>query len=74
MRRQMAPAVLLVAWIRICSRGPAAELMTSSMLPATKSRTMRKMAPVNVPMPTQMTMILGPSRAALGISGLIMSI
>lgn len=35
---------------------------------------MRKMAPVKVPMPTQMTMILGPSRAALGISGLEISI
>jgi hypothetical protein len=68
MRRQIAPAVLLVALRNICSRGPAAELITSSMLPATKSRTIRKIAPVKVPMPTQMTIILGPSMAALGIS------
>jgi hypothetical protein len=70
MRRQIPPAMLFVACIKICSKGPAAELMTSSILPATKSRTMRKMAPVKVPMPTQMTMILGPSKAALGISDL----
>ncbi len=31
------------------------------------------MAPVKVPMPTQMTMILGPSRAALGISGWVLA-
>lgn len=45
--------------------------MTWSMLPATKSRTIRKMHPVTVPMPTQETMILGPSIEAFGTSALV---
>lgn len=66
--RQMAPALLLVAFLRICRRGPAAELITSSMLPATKSKTTRKMVPVTVPIQTQPIMILGPTIEARGIS------
>jgi hypothetical protein len=42
--------------------------VTCSILPATKSRTMRKIEPVTVPIPTQDTMILGPSIEALGTS------
>lgn len=68
MSRQMAPALLLVAFLRICRRGPAAELITSSMLPATKSSTIRKMVPVTVPIQTQPIMILGPTTEARGIS------
>lgn len=71
MSRQMAPALLLVAFLRICKRGPADDLITSSMLPATKSRTIRKMVPVTVPMPTQPIIILGPTTGALGISVMV---
>lgn len=67
----MAPALVFVEWIKIWRSGPADELMTSSMFPATKRRTIRKIAPVKVPMPTQITMIFGPSTAACGISGSI---
>lgn len=65
----MEPGLLLVAWKKIWSRGPAADSITSSMGPATSSRTVRKMNPVKVPMPTQAIMIFGPSTEALGISG-----
>lgn len=52
-KRQIAPAWFLVALSRIWSKGPAEEEIISSMLPGTKRRTMRKIAPVNVPMQTQ---------------------
>jgi hypothetical protein len=68
MSRQMAPALLLVAFLRICRRGPADELITSLMLPATKSKQIRKMVPVTVPIQTQPIMILGPTTEARGIS------
>lgn len=51
--RQIAPALFLVVSIRIWRRGPAEELATLSMSPATNKRTIRKIEPVNVPMPTQ---------------------
>lgn len=66
--RQIAPALFFVASMRIWRRGPAAELATWSMSPATKSRTIKKTEPVNVPMPTQDIMIFGPSMEALGTS------
>jgi len=69
MIRQIAPALFLVALNKICNRGPAEELMTSSMFPATKSSTVRKTKPVNVPMATHPIITFGPSTAALGISG-----
>lgn len=67
-RRQIAPALFLVASMRICRRGPAAEVVTWFMSPATNSRTIKKMAPVTVPIPTHATMIFGPSTDALGTS------
>lgn len=67
-KRQIAPALLLVASMRICSRGPAADVVTFSMFPATNRRTIKKMDPVTVPIPTQETMIFGPSTSALGTS------
>lgn len=66
--RQIAPAVFFVACRKICNSGPALELMTSSMSPATKSSTMRNTAPVKVPIPTQETMILGPRTEGWGTS------
>lgn len=68
MSRHIAPAVFWVAWRRICSRGPAFELTTSVMSPATKSRTIRKTEPVKVPIPTQVNMTLGPLTDGFGIS------
>lgn len=68
MRRQTAPALLLVAFLRICSSGPAGDLATSSRSPATKRSTIRKRDPVTVPIPTHETMILGPWTEGLGIS------
>ena len=53
MRRQTVPALLPVAVSRICPRGPRGELMIVLTLPPTKSRHMRKMKPVNMPMRTQ---------------------
>jgi hypothetical protein len=38
------------------------------MLPATKSKQIRKMVPVTVPIQTQPIMILGPTTEARGIS------
>lgn len=67
-KRQIAPALLFVACIRICKRGPADDLIMSSIGPATKSRTTRKTAPVKTPIPTHMIMILGPSLEGFGIS------
>lgn len=67
--RQIAPARFWVEWMRICKRG-ADELITVSISPATNSRTMRKMVPVTMPIPTQDIMILGPSLRGLGISTL----
>ena len=64
----MAPTLLLVASIRIWRRGPAADVATWSMLPATKSRTIRKIHPVKVQIPTQETMIFGPSTEGFGTS------
>lgn len=66
--KQIAPAVFLVASIKICRSGPAAEVVIVSMSPATKSKTIRKMAPVKVPIPTQETIILGPSIDGFGTS------
>lgn len=68
MRRQIAPALFAVAFLRICRSGPAADLITPSTSPQTKSRTIRKMVPVTVPMRTQPTIILGPSTEGFGIS------
>lgn len=67
-KRQIPPTLLLVASTRICRSGPAAEVVTVSMFPATKRRTIKKIEPVNTPMPTQVTMIFGPSMSALGTS------
>jgi len=64
------PALLPVAWYRMLPSGPAVELITSSRGPATNSRQLRKMKPVNTPMATQYIMILGPSSAAFGISSI----
>lgn len=68
MRRQIAPALLLVPFFRICKSGPAAELMTWLISPATKSSTTKKTDPVNTPIRTQVIMILGPCLEGLGIS------
>lgn len=68
MRRQVAPALLWVAFFRIARRGPADELMMFSMSPATKRRTIKKMKPVTVPITTHAIIILGPSTEGLGIS------
>ncbi|KAL9578761.1 MAG: hypothetical protein Q9212_005512 [Teloschistes hypoglaucus] len=67
-RSMMEPVRLFVAWKKMCSKGPAGDSMTSSIGPATSRRTMRKMKPVKVPMPTQAIMIRGPSTVGLGIS------
>ena len=67
-RRHIAPALLLVAFLRICKSGPAAEFITKLTSPQTKSRTTRKIVPVKVPITTEPTMILGPSVLGLGIS------
>ncbi len=69
-RRQMEPALLLVALENICRRGPAEELMTSSIFPETNKSTMRNIKPVKTPMATHAIMILGPSTAAFGISSM----
>ena len=66
--RQIAPALLLVAFLMIASSGVAADLMTVSISGETKRRTTRKIVPVTVPMITQPIMILGPSTDGLGIS------
>lgn len=57
-----------VAFFRIARSGVAGESMILKILPATKSKTTRKIEPVTVPIPTQAIMILGPSTEALGIS------
>lgn len=67
-KRQIAPALLDVAFFRIARSGVAAESMILLISPATKSSTIRKIAPVTVPIPTQAIMILGPSTEGLGIS------
>ncbi|KAL8683454.1 MAG: hypothetical protein Q9186_000609 [Xanthomendoza sp. 1 TL-2023] len=68
-RRSMMDAVrLFVALKKMWSKGPASDSMTSSTGPATKRRTMRKMKPVKVPIPTQAIMIRGPSTVGFGIS------
>lgn len=67
-KRHIAPVLLLVASIKICRRGPAEEVATISMFPATNRRIIKKIEPVNTPMPTQLTMIFGPSISALGTS------
>lgn len=67
-RRQIAPALLFVAFLRMARRGPAEELITLSRSAATKSSTTRKIEPVTVPIMTQPIMILGPSMEGLGIS------
>lgn len=67
-KRQIPPALLFVASKRICSRGPAVELATFSIFPATNRRTIKKIEPVATPIPTQVTMIFGPSMSALGTS------
>lgn len=66
--KQMAPALLRVAFFRIARRGVAAELIVSLILPVTRSKQMRKIAPVTVPIPTQAIIILGPSMEGFGIS------
>jgi hypothetical protein len=71
-KRQMAPALLLVASMRICKRGPAADVVTCSMFPATNRRTIKNMEPVTVPMPTQETIIFGPSISAFGTSEFVL--
>lgn len=68
MRRQIDPALLPVASWKICRRGVAADSMTRLMSPATKSKTMRKINPVKIPMPTHPIMILGPTTEGFGIS------
>lgn len=72
--RQTAPALLPVASRRICNSGPADELITELMSPATKSSTTRKIVPVTVPIMTHVIIIVGPCRAALGISGSLISV
>lgn len=71
-KRQIPPALLLVASIRICRSGPAAEVATFSMFPATNRRTIKNIEPVNTPIPTQVTMIFGPSMSAFGTSKNVM--
>lgn len=51
--RQMAPALLEVAFFNIARSGVAAESMILLISPATKSRTTRNIVPVTVPIPTQ---------------------
>lgn len=68
MSKQIAPALLLVAFFKICRSGPAADEVTESRSPATNRSIMRKMVPVKVPMPMHDIMILGPSTEAFGIS------
>lgn len=60
---------MLVACLKIASNGPAEELMMVSMSPATKSRTIKKIEPVTIPITTQPIMIRGPTTEGLGISG-----
>lgn len=67
-RRQMAPALLWVAFFKIAKSGPAEDSLMAVMSPATKSRTIRKMNPVIVPIATHAIIILGPSTEGLGIS------
>lgn len=69
--RQIAPALFCVALCRIARRGPAEDSIISLMLPATNSRTTRKIVPVTVPIPTQAIMILGPSTDGFGISSIM---
>lgn len=64
----MAPALLWVAFFKIAKRGPAEDEIMLSMSPATKSKTIRKINPVTVPMATHAIIILGPSTEGLGIS------
>lgn len=66
--KQMAPALLWVAFFKMARRGVAADSMILLISPATKSKQTRKITPVTVPMPTQAIMILGPSIEGLGIS------
>ena len=68
--RHTAPALDPVALYKICKSGPAVEDITPSMSPATKSKMTRKMNPVETPIPTQATIILGPTIAAPGISSI----
>jgi len=51
--KQTEPARELVASKMICRIGPAGELMTSSIGPATNKRHIRKTNPVKVPIQTQ---------------------
>lgn len=67
-KRQIAPALLEVAFFKIARSGVAAESIILLISPATKSSTTRKIVPVTVPIPTQAIMILGPSTEGLGIS------
>lgn len=71
MRRQTAPALLLVPFLRICRRGPAAELITLLISPATNSSTIKNIVPVKTPIRTQPIMTLGPSLEGFGISAVI---
>lgn len=52
-RRHIAPAWLRVALSRIWRSGPAGELIMSSRFPGTNSKTIKNIAPVKVPIPTQ---------------------
>lgn len=66
--KQIAPALLFVACLKIASSGPAEESMMILISPATKRRTIRKIEPVTIPMTTQPIMIRGPTTDGLGIS------
>ena len=68
--KQIDPALLPVALKKMARRGPAAFSITFSMSPATRRRQTRKMKPVKTPIPTQASMILGPSTDGLGISSI----
>ena len=67
-KRQIDPALLFVASKKMASKGPAEDSMTLSTSLRTKRRQVRKMKPVNTPMPTHAIMILGPSTVGFGIS------
>lgn len=72
--RHVLPALFLVASMNIWSKGPYGALMTSSMLLTQKRRQDRKMKPVNMPMPMQYSMILGPWRCGSGISSIMCAV
>ena len=74
MSRQIEPALLPVALKKMASNGPAEFSITLLTSPATSRRQTRKMKPVKTPIPTQASMILGPSTDGLGISSILQTV